>query len=152
MTDQCEKVPFEKLFEKLRQITIENLTVAFLALLLYPAALTQSVCKCQGSVSYSHSLGSTKTILIKCEWTDQKLTLTSRQLALRWELHLTDKTQVGSWVLWTAPLLSQCKAGARAAGWLDRACVCFGMGRDAWVWYTVSVHISQLWSFDFLLQ
>lgn len=39
MTDQCEKVPFEKLFEKLRQITIENLRVAFLALLFYPAAL-----------------------------------------------------------------------------------------------------------------
>lgn len=34
-----EKVPFEKLFEKLRQITIENLRVAFLALLFYPAAL-----------------------------------------------------------------------------------------------------------------
>lgn len=45
---------------------------------------TRSVCKCQGSASYSCSLGSRNTILIKCEWTDQRPTLTSLQLALLW--------------------------------------------------------------------
>lgn len=151
MTDQCGKSSLWKIVWEVEANNNREPQSGFSRIVVLSCS-TRSVCKCQGSASYSCSLGSRNTILIKCEWTDQRPTLTSLQLALRCELHLTDKTQIGFWVLCTAPLLPQCRAGVRAAGWLGRACVRSGMGWDVWVWYTVSVLISQLWSFDFLLQ
>lgn len=95
------KISFEKPYEKLRQITIENLTLAFLALLLSPTVLIQSVCKCQGLPSCSRSLGSREIILIKSEWTDQRLKFTLAS----WLSAVRQNTRMGFRFLWKATYL-----------------------------------------------
>ena len=117
------KISFEKQYEKLRQITIENLTLAFLALLLSPTVLMQSVCKCQGLPSCSHSLGSREIILIKSEWTDQRLKFTLAS----WLSAVRRNTLMGFRFLWKATYLitahPSVKQVARLlAVWMEPVC------------------------------
>lgn len=121
------KISFEKQYEKSRQITIENLTLAFLALLLSPTVLILSICKCQVLPACSHSLGSREIILIKSEWTDQRLKFTLAS----WLSAARQNTLMGFRVVWKATYLitahpSVKRVARLLAIWMEPVCAFWG--------------------------
>lgn len=121
------KISFEKQYEKSRQITIENLTLAFLALLLSPTVLILSICKCQVLPACSHSLGSREIILIKSEWTDQRLKFTLAS----WLSAARQNTLMGFRVVWKATYLIPAHPGVKRVArllaiWMEPVCAFWG--------------------------
>lgn len=148
------KISFEKQYEKSRQITIENLTLAFLALLLSPTVLILSICKCQVLPACSHSLGSREIILIKSEWTDQRLKFTLAS----WLSAARQNTLMGFRVVWKATYLITAHPGVKRVArllaiWMEPVCAFWGgTGRLDVVYSQGGSRSHNFEAFYFLLQ